>query len=376
MKTVLILFAIIISVSCSGKKSDLKDKCILDFNKIPLYEFYDSKTLSNHFFDPEFFIIPDSSILLSRIEKMIVTSENFFLLDKFHDSGKLVIFNRHTSNVVTIDKKGKGPGEYTRIQDFTLNKNSEILLLNTPGAHEILVYNKSGLYIKSIKVLNSGFEISSFGDKICTFSNTYDDSDQGAYQIFILDNSNNITKLFRFDPNKSITLVGMNYLSESVCDTAYFIEPFGNKVYSINQSSNARVKLLFDFGNSGIPKGFDPSTFSQLADRISFVWSNLIKSDDIVFFEVFNKRKIESVFYNMKSNSGFRINTPSILGTLELGFPLAMQGNSVFYSISSEEIPKLIERFYDIGWFKGNPEIKKSIYGLSINSNPLTQIMH
>lgn len=80
--------------------------------------------------------------LIRRIDKLLLDDEHIYVLDK--SISKLVIFSLDGKYINTINRKGKGPGEYMGIKDFTLNGDS-IVLFDDIG-QKLQFFNGQGEY--------------------------------------------------------------------------------------------------------------------------------------------------------------------------------------------------------------------------------------
>ena len=87
--------------------------------------------------------------LIGSIDKMLVYKDFFYVLDVRIAKG-LFMFDRKGSFVRQIGRIGNGPGEYSRINDFTIDTdNNNILILGERG--KILFYDiLTGQYAKTV----------------------------------------------------------------------------------------------------------------------------------------------------------------------------------------------------------------------------------
>ena len=87
--------------------------------------------------------------LIKSVTKLISAGNKFYILDK--DQGALFIFYKDGRYISKIQTLGRGPGEYTLLEDFTINEfNNNIELLNPRG--EVLVYDTNGVFKERIRI--------------------------------------------------------------------------------------------------------------------------------------------------------------------------------------------------------------------------------
>lgn len=99
----------------------------------------------------------DSS-LISRIEKVVITDDNIYINNRSTD---ILCFDRNGYFESRLSKSGRGPGEYTFIQDFDISSDSKKLILLSNG--KILLFNIMGnefIFSKSIDLYEGVLKIS------------------------------------------------------------------------------------------------------------------------------------------------------------------------------------------------------------------------
>ena len=98
------------------------------------------------------------SSLISRIEKVVITDDNIYVNNRGTD---IICFDKIGNFISKLSKSGRGPGEYTFIQDFDISSDNTNLILLSNG--KILVYNINGtefLFSKSIDLYEGVLRIS------------------------------------------------------------------------------------------------------------------------------------------------------------------------------------------------------------------------
>ena len=133
-------------LSCSSEKkqSDLLEIPV-DINqnsRIPLSEIAEEITAIELELTNESLINPD------RI-KRIVTSENYIFVGGMD---KILVFNKSGKFVRSIGSKGQGPGEYRSIRNLAIDETNGRLFVN--AWHKIIIYDFQGNFLKESYFIN------------------------------------------------------------------------------------------------------------------------------------------------------------------------------------------------------------------------------
>lgn len=98
------------------------------------------------------------SSLISSIDKVVITDDNIYVNNRGAD---IMCFDKIGNFISKLSKGGRGPGEYTFIQDFDISSDNKNLILLSNG--KILCYNINGtefLFSKSIDLYEGVLRIS------------------------------------------------------------------------------------------------------------------------------------------------------------------------------------------------------------------------
>ena len=150
MKNLIIILLGMFIISCGSSRNAHADIIQMPKN-------VDKIMVMNDLFDNFEFIPLETSeqSLFGHIDRIAIHNDKFYILDKaitrrinvFHSNGKF----SHT-----IGKIGEGPGEYTKIEDFTLDeKNDQIIVLSYPSI--IYRYDLNGSFIERKKISDDLF---------------------------------------------------------------------------------------------------------------------------------------------------------------------------------------------------------------------------
>lgn len=213
--------------------------------------------------------------LIGEVSKLVSGKDAFYILDKNYMSGIFVFKSQTGQFVCRIGKVGNGPGEYNRIDDFSLDENQQVIYALC-DKNKIITYTLSGDLVaeqtlpffasamefwnetfyfvvndkdnsnlivtdKNLKVVSSYFPNSEYGNKQRVLVHPFQKTENGVYYRRFLDN--NMYKInqkgelslaykidlgansFSLDEAKSLTLEEMKEkLKSSRCHIKYFTE--------------------------------------------------------------------------------------------------------------------------------------------------------
>lgn len=181
--------------------------------------------------------------LLKSIDAIQITDDYIFILDRQYK--KLYCFNKTGRFIRQIGHLGNGPGEFSNISDFTLNKNNKLIFILDNYTSKIHVYKFTGEHISSINIHNTIDGV--FGH--IQYSNNYLFTDFQPNKI----SSNNATPLLiKIDMNSGKLL--NEYLSSEIHNLGFQLITFKRNSYFYSKTVNLHVTPLF------IPISFFPLT--------------------------------------------------------------------------------------------------------------------
>lgn len=136
-------------MSCSQSKSEIETEEIIPVN-LDLVQ--DTLRLSN--FIDSISYIPletDSNFLIGRIDKLVVTDEFIFVLDK-KLARSVFCFDKEGNKKFKIHRIGRGPGEYVNITDISYNDYTKELLLYCFIRKSVLYFDMKGNFLREMKI--------------------------------------------------------------------------------------------------------------------------------------------------------------------------------------------------------------------------------
>ncbi len=137
-------------VSCTEKKQDAINNSTIFLLQEPRLDF----TLNTLFDGFEYIALETKKeSLFGTINKLIVHDDKYFILDKVKRK-KVLIFAEDGTFIRTIGSVGKGPGEYSNMEDFTIDEATQnIVILGYPSI--VYVYDFLGKFLFQKKLTSS-----------------------------------------------------------------------------------------------------------------------------------------------------------------------------------------------------------------------------
>ncbi len=146
-KVYIILISAFLFLSCGHTSNPSEDNVILTDHV--------SKEISlNELFDDFEYISLETSEegIFGTIDKLIIYDNRYYILDL--QRKKVFVFREDGTFMHTIGNPGKGPGEYTHIEDFTIDEeNKKVIILGFPSL--VYVYDTDGKFIMQKNILPS-----------------------------------------------------------------------------------------------------------------------------------------------------------------------------------------------------------------------------
>jgi hypothetical protein len=136
----------VIFFSCSEKKITFQETREIDLSSLQMVS-------ENLFFD-KLELIPletTSQSLIRRIDKIEVSNGMYYILD--YRRSCVLAFDMNGKFLFVIDEKGKAPGQYLTVSDFSYNKNTDKIEILSGMNSELFIYNSTnGHFVESFKL--------------------------------------------------------------------------------------------------------------------------------------------------------------------------------------------------------------------------------
>ncbi|MHC1780737.1 MAG: 6-bladed beta-propeller [Bacteroidales bacterium] len=272
----------------------------------------------------------NDSALISNISKIICENDKIYVSD---NSDKLYIFDLNGKYLNTLNRKGRGPGEYINLRNFKVDeKSGNILILDYTG--DISIYGTNLNFIRKIKspvkdVNFTSFEI--FGDSLFAASNFILADNTPCNMIFFKDSSKLINS-FKFRPidfiaNGNDVPLRLNHpVISKFIDEMRFFSPKSDTIFSLNPEGQAGIAYIINQGKYKEPERVTfEDVISQNSPFIS-ISPFLVETDNNIFLTLTLRSKaiepvtIDSRTYTIanglfsKSNGKFTILAQAVKG--------------------------------------------------------------
>jgi hypothetical protein len=245
MKRVIYLFCVVsLCISCTNTKPDTRNiEAVYTVNLDSIKPEGVPLMTSAIFKNVKTIILEDhDDAVIGSINELQVFEDNIFILDNIF-AEKLFVFDKKGKFIRQIGSKGPGPGEYTSIEDFCINREKREIYLLDGRKNCVFVYSlDTGKYLSTLKfnLKESSCEYLAYCDnKLYTATIPYDsrkksnlllelDLKTGEQKEYLdADIYNYGWNRLRFGPN--------NFFSAKLSDSPKFLALYMNTVMSIDK---------------------------------------------------------------------------------------------------------------------------------------------
>lgn len=253
-RVLIIFYAIIVIANCCSMADNHSDSESIPFNKLQVLSYDDIR--KDLFGNMEYTVLKTESTdyMFTSPEKIVCKDNTFYIHDWVNArNSKVVAFDKKGNPVLSLNKRGRGPGEYLQISDFDVDDKKDLWIVD--GTDDVLLhYSDDCSFIDSrklpfevdyIKCINGGMFF--FGLA------SWDVSDYEGVRILLSDTALNISKsILNYDefadPNFEFPSFGFTELNGSVL----YHQPISDTVYKINNEGELIKTYDFDFGSQTV----------------------------------------------------------------------------------------------------------------------------
>lgn len=199
---------------------------------------YDSSSMGfDDYFELDRYIRLESSnnALMQDIRKIVIVDDKIFILT--WGKTKVLIFDMNGYLVNTIDKYGRGPGEYTYVVDFFIEDNGTKICLLDKAMKQLLYYDLNGNYLYS---LNLGLDLETFtiledGTILgYSFLNYNEPKNDTIYQLWHIDSNGSVIEgFFPVKPEYLGNSIGLSSTFNITSSDLFFIPYTENIIYRV-----------------------------------------------------------------------------------------------------------------------------------------------
>lgn len=299
-------------------------------------------------------VILDKSVVIGSITKVICTDDHIFVMDFLRG---VHCFDHKGVHQYSIDRVGRGPGEFVLLRSFAISEErNELLLLDT---YKILRFDLAGNFINSVKIPVAATD----------FAFALDNQHLFLYvPYFCIASPDHSYNLFAFNINQdfnNLTLVGNNleypdkqHLLFNTHDGLYNYLPMANSnglnilrihndtIYGI-QDKTITGKYVVRYENQTMPKDLRQRNWllSSVSESENDLVISALKKDEEAYKATFFDKRTEGSITVDLLNINDDLFASDFNTTFEAfqNIPVGVQGNLHILSISPQHFPSLAD---------------------------------
>jgi len=262
--------------------------------------------------------------MISMIIKLLADENYVFIASHQGTVSRLFVFTAEGKFINEIGSPGRGPGEFSTVLDFTLNKSKkEVYILDTMG--KILLYDYSGKYLNTIKLDTRPTSLLYSQEALYLFTAWPDYYLNKGYGIQIKHLSKNREDTYLLNrqeiifPKQSGIMVDHNYFyginSEK---TISFLEAKFDTLYHIDSNDLIKPIIVFNLINK-MPRNLLTLDSYLNARRThnsgfrfiivnNFIFFSVITADQTTYLYRLNTTSEELLKHNVTKDKNYIIN--------------------------------------------------------------------
>lgn len=254
--------------------------------------------------------------LIGSIDELYFDDDYIFIVDKAI-TNTVNIFNSAGQFINRIKKLGKGPGEYSGIDNVAIDYTKKLILVYNMNSRKINYYNYQGKFVKSIRTFFYFAEI-----KVQKTSGDYVFSTYGAPNIHIpaiaynylivTDSLQNIkAKGIPFTENESELSLWGNFGLHLNNHLITYTPRYSDSIITVNPKNELVANYTFDFGADKIKsenmyKLKTAALDSYLQNKsLLYFNGNFSESSTHLYFNLITDTKMAHGFYDKRTHKSF-----------------------------------------------------------------------
>jgi hypothetical protein len=347
------LLAGMVLASCAGNdtENDIDDAGLANAPVIPLIDrgAFDNKITPLSFIDNVQAVTlrgtDDPNSIIAHTEKVIRADGKYFVFDsKFYG---IKVFDNAGNFLYRVGKTGKGPGEYTRINDVELFGPSTLAVL---ADNQVMIYyDLSGNYLRSKR---TGFFASDFEmlDKNNFFFYTNNNVSEKSKSYNLLQTDSNFSIRQRYMKIKSREEVPSFEFTGSLVkgnDGVLYAEPFSDRILQLDKDK-FKTQYRIDFAGRSMPEELktDPRLFVKKGINYDYMGKSMVDVQDYFFATCIVKKRLEYIIYDKKQgkcNMVSNVDVDSDYMAKLFSTPVGKDERSLIISLAPEMVEYLKE---------------------------------
>lgn len=339
-----IIILVILTCSCKDSKTTY-DKSIITLS-IDMDDLQKEQDLSNILLlKNKIDIKTDTNYLIGQLNKVELYDSNIYLFSKGNNGG-VFAFDQRGEFLYSIDKRGRGPGEFTLITDFLVDKENMELNILDLALKQILIFDLDGKYISSLNLPDSYLHFEKFKNDYYLVRSKPSDVESGYYATIWNKDKGIIDEKFPFSNNRNGNFSLTHHLYRNMAEVLHW-EPFNDTIYSYNFMGKNK-KYFINFGDRKLP---DQIWEMDNAEKVNFFTSsdnNLLFINDVTRFKDFmsfnfiakdGKTKVKKINAIWNLNSGeSQIFSSFIVNNIEYENIYSSISKDILVSIEEKDI--------------------------------------
>lgn len=323
-------------------------------------------TYSSLFDKIEYIQIPtDSNYLIGKVDKLLVTDDYFFVMDR-KISRSVFVFDRQGNKVVRINKTGNGPGNYIDMRDITFDKEKQEIQIREYMRKKLLYYNLDGNFLREFDIPYNSLRLQPVGNSfaLCTDYNSGNK----------LNRSKKHADLILLDADKKTILSTANYFippfakavvitSEAqfsrLNDTLYSIKPDHCNIVYHATPNEIYPAYRIDFGSYSIDdrywqkaaeEGMTYAKIDEYSNNLGLCESfRFLEGENFMSFVYKQYGEVYNVLYSKKTKNMHHIEKyQNDIDMVSMFYPIAIYDDKLYCLLSSEDVYNMREHLADV----------------------------
>jgi hypothetical protein len=242
--------------------------------------------------------------IVGNVQSVIAKNHRFYMLDNATSS--ISVYDSAGELKYVLDKFGKGPEEYTSINDYTINDNDEIVVYDN-ARRSLIVYGSNGEFKESIKTGIMALNCSYIGNGMFAFYNMFRNGEiKSCLSVYDV-STKKIKPVLKpndfYNPHIYSPTSPYNFhYSENAI---YFNEPYTNIIYELKEGmANKKYQFLEqgEYPIDEMPKHFEEEDIQEIMMENTFGVFNFFETKNHFMFSILKDKKYLNVFASKQSN--------------------------------------------------------------------------
>ncbi len=299
---ILIILCFVVLIGCNQSINESKLANTVSYEiEVPLEQIGDDS-----FIESAEYIFLAQEYLIGKIGRILFFENVIYIHDEMTD--RLVAFSRNGKYLFKIDKKGKGPMEYLKLTDFTIDEDRRFILIYDSYGHKLLKFSIDEHKFVEEQTIDFHPTAFAWNENALFFYNpytiNYPTENKYHYSLIVMsDELKNEKRYFKISKNLGSFMSNPNRKGFFYGKGLYFLNRFGNVVYSLTKDSiyphfeiNFQNNEDFDSAlDDAISKGTrDTDRYNQCASEIQ----NYCENEDLITFNYKRNSKLYSVIFS------------------------------------------------------------------------------